>query len=85
MLGDPRSDLGSRGEAELGEDVLDMSLRRSPGDHKAGRDVPVAQAVRDQVGDLAFSPRESDRGIALVGVPASTSPVRRPRCRRADC
>jgi hypothetical protein len=40
-VGRPHRDLGAAGEAELGEDVLNVGLRRAFGDVQLGRDLPV--------------------------------------------
>src|SRR5262249_33602212 len=52
--GGPGGDLGAGGEAELGEDAFDVALGGAQGDDQFGGDLPVAQALGDQLGDLAF-------------------------------
>jgi hypothetical protein len=41
--GDPGGDLGTRGEAELGQDVLHVVLRGAFGDMYGRRDLPVGE------------------------------------------
>ncbi|SPZ35021.1 Uncharacterised protein [Rhodococcus wratislaviensis] len=48
----PGGDLRAGGETELGQHILDVSLRCAWRDHQAGGDCFVGQALGDQLGDL---------------------------------
>jgi hypothetical protein len=51
----PAGDLGSRGEAELGQDVAYMTLHRALGDEQPGADLLVAQAFGHEPRDIGFA------------------------------
>src|SRR5207253_8327704 len=63
MLSGPDTDLRARGEGQLVENVLDVGGCGAPGDEHAFADLTIAQALRDQRGDLAFAGSEQ-RGRA---------------------
>src|ERR1700728_2208083 len=50
--------LYTRGQAELGEDMRDMGFSGAPRNHQPGRDLPVPQALGNQVGYLALARRQ---------------------------
>ena len=54
-VGGPGSDLSAGIEAELREDVLDMTLGGTLGDDQFGGDLLVAKTLGDEIGNLAFS------------------------------
>jgi hypothetical protein len=56
-------------EAELGKDVLDMVLRGAFRDVQQAGDLPVGEAARDQLGDLALAPGKA-AWPAAVGIAA---------------
>src|SRR5438046_9824030 len=71
---DPGGELGSRGEPELVEDVLDVRIDRSLGEHQVFGDLTVPQALGHQFGDLSLSLGQrggdlADRGRRLVSGP----------------
>src|SRR2546423_11193650 len=63
----PGGDLGAAGEAELDEDVLHVALHGSLGEHQAGGDLLVGQALGDQPGDLALAAGQSRLVVELPG------------------
>lgn len=54
--GEPGRDLRAGGELQLRQDVLDVLIGGSRGDHQALGDMPVAQPLRDEAGDLGLPP-----------------------------
>src|SRR6266511_2712005 len=48
LLGEPGCDLGARGEAKLGEDVLDVGFRSALGDDKRCGDLLVPEALSNE-------------------------------------
>src|SRR2546423_5172133 len=70
----PGGDLGAAGEAELDEDVLDVALHGSLGEHQAGGDLLVGQALGDQPGDLALAAGQSRPRRRLGGGGGGASP-----------
>ena len=57
----PGGDLAPGGEAELGEDVLDVVLRGAFGEHQPLGDLPVRQAFGDQRGHLGLARAQAVR------------------------
>jgi len=55
VLADPRRDLGARGEAEFGQDVVHVALDGPRGDDQCLGDAAVRQALRDEFGDLLLA------------------------------
>src|ERR1700684_444164 len=66
LLAAPAGELGPRGEAQLGEDVLDVRVDRALGEEEPPGDLPVAEAVGDQAGDLPLAPGERPRRAARL-------------------
>src|SRR5690348_15978056 len=56
LAADPGGELGSRGEPELAEDVLDVRIDRSLGQDQLFGDLPVPEALGHQLGDLPLPP-----------------------------
>lgn len=61
LVADPGSDLGAGGEAELGEDVLDVGLGGAGRDHEGLGNLLVTEALVDQFRDLALSTGQDRR------------------------
>src|SRR5579859_3083481 len=51
----PDANLGARGERQLVEDVFDVRADRSLGDHEPFGDLPIAETLRDETGDLPLA------------------------------
>lgn len=70
LLTNPHGHLGAAGETELGQDVLNVSLRGTPRDHQPVGNLFVAEPFTDQPGDLTLSTRQQvlRRGRGLRGV-----------------
>jgi hypothetical protein len=64
----PRGDLASPGEVQLGEDVLDVVLRGAFGDHEPFGDLPVGEALCDQLGDLSLARAQRREALAVTEV-----------------
>src|SRR6516164_1916608 len=64
VLGQRRSELPARGDAELGEHVAQVPLDRARADEQLGADLWVQQAVPGEPGDLRLLRREV---LARVG------------------
>src|ERR1700722_1220710 len=75
LLPDPAGQLGPGGEAQLGEDVLDVRVDRALGEEKPPGDLPVAEAVGDQAGHLPFTPGEPAHRAARRTVRRTAWPV----------
>src|SRR5262252_9421420 len=58
VLGQRRSELPARGNAELREHVAQVPFDRARTDEQLGADLRVRQAVADEPGDLPFLRRE---------------------------
>src|SRR5579863_6592820 len=58
LLAEPAGQLTPRGESQLGEDVLDVRVDRALGQEEPPGDLPVAEPVGDQAGDLELAPGE---------------------------
>lgn len=82
LLGNPRGNLSARGESELGQNALDVSLCGSLGDDQAVGYGLVCQALGNQLGDFAFTFGQSGRGSWARG--ESPRHVRRLRLLRED-
>src|SRR5215475_11322228 len=63
----PGGDLGAGGEAEFGEDAFDVALGGAWGDDQFGGDLPVAQALGEQFGDLVFPGGQYAWGVSRGG------------------
>jgi hypothetical protein len=55
LVSHPLSHLDTAGETELGQDVLDVSLRRTPRDDQPVDDLLVAESLPDQLRDLPLA------------------------------
>src|SRR2546429_4923019 len=67
MLGNPGRDLGTGGEPELGQDVLDVGFGSALGDDEPAGDLLVGQALGDEFGDPPFAPGQRRRRAGLGG------------------
>jgi len=70
----PDGDLAAVGEAELGQDVLDVVLRGAFGDVQGRGDLPVGQSLPDQPGDFPLA-RAERRQTGRQAGPASARTV----------
>src|SRR5688572_13200711 len=73
--GDPGGDLGAGGEAELGEDVLDVVLGCAFGDVGFGGDLAVGEASGDEPGDLVLAAAQPVVVAVAAVTPGATGPV----------
>jgi len=64
-VGQPAADLGPGVEALLVEDVGDVGLDGALGQEQAGCDLPVAEVVREELGDVEFSAGEHGARLGL--------------------
>jgi hypothetical protein len=55
VLREPNGDLGTRVKPELAEDIRNVSARGAAGNTERFADLTIAQAGRDQAGDLALT------------------------------
>src|SRR4051812_3672365 len=63
-VGDPGGDLGAAGEAELDQDVLDVTFDGPRRNYQPDGDLLVGQTPGDQVGDLVLAAGQRGRGTA---------------------
>src|ERR1700728_3448667 len=82
VLADPAGEPCRRGEPQLGEDVLDVRVDRALGEVEPPGDLPVAEAVGDQAGDLPLAPGERPRLAARLAAPRAATSVAAPAAGR---